>query len=64
MLSLLASTTRMLQPGQAADTASTSSDVSSPQLALARGSAVVPLCPTIRRQPFAVVQGSSPNSAR
>jgi len=60
----LASTSRMWQSGQVADTMSTSSEISSAQLAFLRGSEVVPVWPTLRKHPLAVVHAGRPNWLR
>ena len=55
----------MWQFGQIAETMSTSSEISPAQPASAAGSGLA--CPfwlTLRKQPFAVVQGGRPNCAR
>src|SRR5947207_8202235 len=63
-LELSASTNRMLQFGQIAETMSTSSDSSKAQLLFLVDRLSLPSSPTIRRQPFAVVHVGSPNVDR
>ena len=57
----LAWTTTILQSGQAAETASTSSACSPAQPTLIRGRLVPPFWSMIFRQPLAVVQAGRPN---
>jgi hypothetical protein len=59
---VLASTSRMWQFGQIAETISMSSMISDAQPRFATGSGLVPpLWLTFLKHPFAVVQGGSPN---
>ncbi len=65
MVGDLASTSRMWQPGQIAETMSRSSEISPAQPASAEGSgAAWPFWLTFRKQPLAVVQAGSPNVER
>jgi hypothetical protein len=58
----LASTSRMWQVGQMAETMSTSSEISPAQPVLVGGSGLVaPFWFTFEKQPLAVVHGGSPN---
>ena len=61
---LLASTNRMWQFGQVAETMSRSSEISCDQLAFAAGGVVPPVWFTFLKQPFAVVQAGKPNWLR
>src|SRR5437879_1913054 len=67
VLSLLASTSTILQSGQVADTISTSSAISGAHEPLAgagAGYTVLPFCAILRKQPLAVVHAPSPKSLR
>ena len=59
-----ASTSRMWQFGHAADTACTSSAISTPHPGSGRGGEAPPRWLTFRKQPFADVQDGSPHAAR
>src|SRR5262245_7143268 len=61
---LVASTSRMLHCGQIAETMSMSSAISWPQPEFAAGGVVPPFWLILRKQPFAVVHGGSPNWLR
>ena len=65
MVGLVASTSRILQLGQMALAMSRSSAISWPQPTSEAGSGEdAPFWLTLRKQPFAVVQGGRPNCER
>src|SRR5215475_648239 len=61
---VFASTSRMWQPGQMAETMSRSSEISSAQPGSTRGYLFLPFWSTLRKQPLAVVQAGRPNCDR
>src|SRR5690242_18930718 len=60
----LASTSRMWQPEQIAETMSRTSEISSAQPTLLRGGLVVPFRFTLRKQPLALMHEGRPNWLR